>query len=85
MANRTKAFRNGHRDPNGIIYSTQRTGDTIYADAYDPADDSMSSAHFKFDPDTGSHEVVPGTLDLHPDHAKKDVGRVMRRIVNSNF
>jgi hypothetical protein len=82
---RTKAFRNGYSDPHGIIYSTDDLGTHIQATAMSPDGEAYSTAHFNFDPDTGAHEVVPGTLHLHPDHAALGVGRQMRRLVNANF
>lgn len=82
---RTKAFRNGYSDPHGVIYSTDDMGSSILATATSPDGEVESSAHFNYDPSTGSHEVVPGTLRLHPDHAAMGVGRQMRKLVNANF
>ena len=84
MGRSNKAFRGGYKDSHGITYDIQDLGTHIDAHAMDQ-EGNFSSAKFNFEPDTGAHEVVPGTLNLHPDHVALGVGRTMRNLVNARY
>jgi hypothetical protein len=75
-----EAFKGGYKDAkNDIQYKASWVGPEIHVMATSPHDDAISFGRFDFDPETGQHEIVPGSLDIHEDHEGKDVGRGMRR------
>jgi hypothetical protein len=83
---RKSEFAGGHRDADGTSYSLIPSADgSISVEANNSKTGAKSSASFYYDTDTKAHEVVPGTLNLHPEHQEKGVGRTMRRLVNSRF
>lgn len=66
---------------NNLRFSVTDLGDHYSAMAMDD-DGNISSGDFDYDPSTGEHEVVGGSLDIHPAHRQFNVGQQMRKLVN---
>lgn len=87
MSGKNSDFALGQKDKHNIEYSYTDHGDSIDVEANtvrttvdDPVETSYGS--FRYDPQAKRHLIIPGTLDLHPAHAAKGVGREMARIAD---
>ena len=84
---RKSEFTAGTKSKHNVEYETTDHGDSIdvSANTYpsDPAEEPIASyGSFKYDPASGRHLVVPGTLDLDPKHAAQGVGQEMARMAD---
>jgi hypothetical protein len=79
---KNEAFRGGVKSSrNNIQFSVTDMGDHYNAMAMDD-DGNVSSGDFDYDTTTGNHEVIDGTLSIHPSHQGLGVGQQMRKLVN---
>lgn len=79
---KNESFKGGIKESRGNLqFSISDLGDQYHVMAMDD-DGNVSSGNFDFDPSTGSHEIVEGSLNIHPNHQGKGVGQQMRRLVN---
>jgi hypothetical protein len=82
---RKSNFAAGTASKNNVSYSYTDLGDAVDVTATTVPENEnedlvQSFGLFHYDPVAGQHVPVPGTLDLHPDHAAIGVGQEMRRL-----
>jgi hypothetical protein len=82
MANRKQNF---PHIKDGVRYDMMKIGNQVHVTAEDGDGERMSSASFEPDQAAGMFVASEGTVDLHPEHAKTGVGRMMGKLVNQRY